>query len=112
MTTGQEFLKLIKPIGAALFLLVLVLFIAICFTAGNDPISGYSPPQDMEYYGQNPEALAAELSENVLPELDAVLDCYVDNGSVTVLLAQDGYAAARAAILHYFDKDLLTFIIE
>lgn len=110
MNAGADFVKKIRPLGAALFLIVAVLVTVICLTAGTDPIPGYEPPESMDYYAQNLEQLCAELEANVFPQVDGVLSCAVTGDTVTVTIRSDVYAVTRAAILRYFDADLFTFV--
>ena len=87
-----------------------VLVTAICLTSGRSPIPGYAPPEDAAYYAANPDALAAELEEHVFPALeDYTLTAVAGDDSVTVTVESGNFAAARAAILRYFDESLLDF---
>ena len=110
-TAGQQFVKSIRPLGAALFILVAILVTAICLTSGRDPIPGYKAPQSTEYYAENPEALAAELRENVFPALPEykMTAEVTEDGSVLVTVDSEHYVKARAALLQYFDVSLITF---
>lgn len=109
-TAGQQFVKAIRPLGAALFLIAAVLVTMICLTSGRDPIPGYSPPETTQFYTEHPEILAAELEENVFPFLpDYQLSASVSETSVIVFVDSDSYVKARAAILQYFDVSLITF---
>ncbi len=111
LTAGQQFVKNIRPAGCALFLILAVLVTAVCLTSGRDPIPGYEPPQTMEYYAGDPEALAAELEENVFPALpDYDMAVGVEGGTVTVTIDSDHFVVGRAAILRYFDEDLILFV--
>lgn len=108
-TAGQSFVKNIRPAGCALFLLLAVLVTAICLTSGRDPVPGYEPPQTMEYYAANPEALASELETNVLPYLEYEMSVSVTGGTVTVTVEDENFVAGRAAVLRYFDESLFVF---
>ena len=110
-TAGQAFIKSIGPAGMALFLILAVLVTWICLTAGRDPIPGYSAPETTEYYAAHPEALAAELEENVFPALPAEygLSAEAADGAVSVTADSSHFVAARAALLRYFDAGLLVF---
>lgn len=112
MGAGEEFVKKIKPIGCALFLLAMVIFFVYAFTSGNAPIEGYEAPQTTEYYAAHLAELESELEQNVLPHIDAAVDCAVGEGVVVVTLRERGFAAARGDILHYFDKSLFEFVKE
>ncbi len=110
-TAGQQFVKNIRPAGCALFLILAVLVTAVCLTSGRNPIPGYEPPQTMEYYAENPEALAAELEEHVFPALPEYdMAAGIENGAVTVTIDSDHFVVGRAALLRYFDETVITFI--
>ena len=87
-----------------------VLVTVICLTSGRDPIPGYEPPQTTEYYAAHLPELAAELEENVFPALSAYsLAAEPGESTVTVTVEAGNLAAARSAILRYFDQSLLDF---
>ncbi len=109
-TAGQQFVQRIRPAGCILFLALAVLVTVICLTNGRDPIPGYTPPETTEYYATHPEALIGELEENVFPALpDYELTSAMTGDTVTVIVESGNFAAARAAILRYFDASLLLF---
>lgn len=109
-TAGEQFVKRIRPAGAALFLILAVLVTAICLTSGKNPIDGYAAPQTTEYYASHIEELAAELETAVFPRLpDYTLTAEVSGDTVIVTVESGNYAAARSAILQYFDSSLLVF---
>ena len=110
-TAGQAFVRLIRPAGCALFLLLAVLVTAICLTSGRDPIPGYQPPQTEAYYAGHPAELVTELESAVFPALAEkyALSAELSDGGVTVTVERGNFAAARAAILRYFDESLLDF---
>ena len=110
--SGQWLWKNLKPFGCILCLVIMVLTVTICLTAGRDPIPGYEPPFDGEYYSQNIEELAAELEENVFPQLEGVLGWEKGEGKLIVSIAEEDFAASRSALLRYFDAELFEFIME
>ena len=112
MTAGQDFIRRIRPVGAALFLLLAVAVAAVCLTSGRDPIPGYQAPQDTAYYAANPAALQAELEANVFPHLNGVRGCREADGKLEIILLGSDYAVTRAAILRYFDRNLFIFTEE
>ena len=108
LTAGQSFIRTIRPAGCALFLLLAVLVTAVCFTAGRDPIPGYTPPERASYENDLSQ-LVTVLETQVFPALDQYgLTAAVTGDTVTVTV-QGNLAAARSAILHYFPEDLITF---
>lgn len=109
LTAGQSFVKSIRPAGCALFLIAAVLVAAVCFTAGRDPIPGYTPPERASYENDLP-ALAAVLEEQVFPQLPEYdMTAAVTGDAVTVTVEEGNFAAARSAILRYFPEDLIIF---
>lgn len=110
MTAGQSFVKMLRPFGAALFLIVFILFLIFAFSSGKDPVPGYEPPNTPEYYAQNMGVLKAELEENLFPHLDGITDCYMSGEKLVIAIEDKSYIASRAAILRYFDQALFEFI--
>ena len=112
-TAGQQFVKSIRPLGMALFLIVAVLVTVLCLTSGADPIPGYKAPETTEYYAAHPDALARELETNVFPALpDYDMTAEAQEESVLVTIDSEHYVKGRAAILQYFSVKLFTFIEE
>lgn len=113
MNTGEEFVKKIRPLGAALFLLAFVLFLVMAFTSGRPPIPGYAPPQSVEYYAWSEERLnelKAELEQNVFPALGGgVTDCRVFEGRLHLTIEKKQYPKLRSALLRYYGNELFTF---
>lgn len=112
MSAGQEFIKKIKPIGCIFFILLMVLFLIMCFTSAPKSIPGYEPLHNSEYYSQNDTTLAelkTELQTNVFPQLEGNESCTISNGKLTLALEDDHYTASRATILIYYDKNLFEF---
>jgi len=109
MTTGESFLKMIKPVGAMLCILVSVLFIIMSFTSGKNPVPGYTPPNDSEYYSQHLSELEIELEQNLLPYLKGIENCYEDNGRIRIVITGKDFVPTRAAILRFYDQELFEF---
>lgn len=111
-SNGEWLFKTLKPAGCVFVLLLGALALVMCFTAGREPIKGYAPPQDAQYYAAHPDELAAELAEKVLPRLDAGTQCAVSvaDGRVRVEIPAQRFAVTRSAILRYFDGELLELV--
>ena len=113
MKAGEEFVKMLRPVGCIICLLTCILVVVLCLTAGRDPIPGYESPHDTAYYTQHAngtEELMQELNTAVFPALDGILDCHSnDNGIVVITIDSDHFAVTRSAILRYFDESLFEF---
>ncbi len=110
MSAGEDFVRRIRPLGCALFLILAVAVTVLCFTLNNDPVKGYEAPEDTAYYAAHPEALAAELEEHIFPALEGDESAQVTgDGKVLVTLEEAYYYPSRGAILQYFDVSLLEF---
>ena len=110
--TGEEFVKKIRPLGCAAFLLLFAGVLLACLLSGQKPISGYEPPHDSSYYAQNQdtlEELRQELEENVFPYMDGVQSCTVGDGVLEITIDSGSFAVTRGKILKYFDKNLFLF---
>ncbi len=110
--SGQWLWKNLKPFGCILCLVLMVAMIAICLTAGTDPIPGYEPPYDSEYYAENLPALEAELEANVLPHLEGVVSCESAGDKILLTIDEAVFAKTRSAVMQYFDGELFEFIME
>ena len=97
---GAQIARWLGPVGGGFVLLLSVLMIAFCLTRGANPVPGYTPPHDSEYYAQHLDELAQELNENVLPVLDE---------TVTVTASEKEYVPVRGAVLKFYDAALFTF---
>ena len=106
---GFQIVRWLRPGGAAIVLLIFVLFLVFCFSSGRAPIKGYAPPESPEYYAAHPNALADELNDVVLPQIDEAASAEVTGDTVTVSTTHDAYVTTRAAVLKYFDRTLVEF---
>ncbi|MEG0876030.1 MAG: hypothetical protein RSD32_00925 [Oscillospiraceae bacterium] len=115
-TAGQSFVKSIRPLGAALFLLIFVLFLIVCFTDGRGkPLVGYVPPNYSEYYAQNETTLAelkTELEAKVFPKLEGIIRCELNPKTLTIIIEQTKLEAAKTEILRFYDESLFQFVGE
>lgn len=113
MTAGQDFVKKIRPIGAAFFLLALVLFLIICFTSRPDPLAGYKAPHDSTYYAQNETTLnelKAELEANVFPKLIGEESCIVKDDKLEIIIDSASFKTYRSALFKHFDSNLFELV--
>ncbi len=109
MTAGQQFVKMLKPVGCIIFLLIFAGFLYICFTA-KAPIEGYVIPHDSQYYAEHLDELENELETNLFPKLEGVEDCYVTGDKLTIIIDSESFEQTSSAITHYYGENL--FIIE
>ncbi len=112
MQSGQWLWKNLKPFGCILCLVIMVLTVGICLTAGRNPIPGYEAPADSEYYAQHIDEFHKELEENVLPHLDGIVSCENAGGWLVISIEEETFAASRSALLRYFDSELFEFVME
>ena len=105
MTAGESFVKMLKPAGCILFLLLFVIFLIFCFTA-KAPLEGYVKPQTTEYYLTHLEELEQELETNMFPRLEGIEDCYVNGDRLTIIISSDDYEESSGIITHYYGKEL------
>lgn len=108
--TGAEFAKKIKPIGMVFFLAIFIIFLAICFSSGLEPVKGYSPPRTSEYYAEHPDELKTELEENFFPYIDGVVDSEIENGKILVITEDASCIKVRSALLKYYGEGLFEFV--
>ena len=106
---GFQIVRWLRPFGSGLVILIFILFLAYAFSSGRAPIKGYTPPHDGAYYAEHLDALADELNDTVLPLVDPAASAAVTGDTVTVTIGHDSYVTTRAAVLRYFDSNLLTF---
>lgn len=113
MTAGQDFVKMLKPAGCAIFLIIFVSFLVICFTAGDKaPVSGYLPPHDTEYYSAHLDELCTELEDNLLPQLGAKAECSVSGERVRVCANSEQFESVKNALTHYYTEVLFYFEVK
>jgi hypothetical protein len=67
---GFQIVRWLRPGGAALVLLLGILFVVQCFMTGREPVKGYRPKHDTAYYTAHLDALAEELNDDLLPQVD------------------------------------------
>ncbi len=111
---GLDIARKISPFGCILLLGVFALFLVYCFSSGRNPLPGYTPPHDAAYYSQSTETLTAlktELETNVFPQLGGAERCELKNGKLEITVPRANYNDLRAAVLHYYDESLFTFVV-
>ena len=106
MENENNIVKTLKPFGCALAIICLIGFFMVCFTAGGeDTLPGYEAPE----IGSADELLT-ELEANVLPQLEGVHSCTVQEGKVVLEIEKEQFFPVRNIILNYFDASLVEFV--
>ena len=106
---GFQIVRWLRPGGAALVLLLGILFVVQCFMTGREPVKGYQPKHDTAYYTAHLDALADELNRDLLPQVDENARAEAGDTIVTVYLPKETYITTRAAVLRYYDRSLFEF---
>ena len=113
LTTGQEFVKKIRPLGAALFLILFAAVTVFLFTAKGVEVEGYVPPQTGSYYSAHVEELMEEVRDNLLPAAGVEgVELELWHERILVAGTEDQLRRARQAIIHYYDSRFFDFITK
>lgn len=107
MTAGQQFVKMLRPLGCALCLALFVGFMIMCFSA-KAPVKDYVIPHDSEYFAAHLDELETELETNLFPKLDGIEDCYITGDKLTIIIDSDNYEQSSKAIIHYYGDKLFS----
>lgn len=108
--TGKLFVSRLGMVGCAMFIIMLAGYLLVCFSAGSkSPIDGYEPPASSEYYMENPNELANEINENIMPQLEGIAECYCEDDKVVVVAENAEYFTVRSALLDYYREELFDF---
>ena len=103
MTAGQAFVKKLRPIGCAIFLLILVCFLLISFFSGRGSVldtGDYAVPDVLDV--SDPEALAGELENALLPLLPGNGECYLESGRLHLTFDGAEFSDCRVTVLHFY----------
>lgn len=106
---GFQIVRWLRPGGAALVLLLGILFVVQCFMTGREPVKGYAAMHDTAYYTEHLDILADELNDRLLPQVDENARAETSEECVTVCVPKDTYITTRAAVLRYYDASLFEF---
>ena len=106
---GFQIVRWLRPGGAALVLLLGILFVVQALMTGREPVKGYQPKHDTAYYTAHLDTLAEELNEDLLPQVDENARAEAGAEIVTVYLPKETYIPTRAAVLRYYDRSLFVF---
>ncbi|MBQ9045365.1 MAG: hypothetical protein IJ112_05410 [Oscillospiraceae bacterium] len=109
---GFQIVRWLRPGGAALVLLLGILFVVQCLIPPPPgTVPGYQPPHDSEYYAQHLDELADELNENLLPKVDEYAYAeYADGwGVVYVTIPSETFSETMESVLCYYDESLFDF---
>lgn len=110
MTAGQQFVKILRPFGCILFLVMLVLFLLLAFLPSRGEVldlGDYAVPEDLDM--QDTEALCAELENAVFPLLPGEAECYTEKGRVHVVFDGAHFADCSKTVRHYFQDAGITY---
>ena len=106
--SGEYLLRVLRPAGAVFVLVLMVLFLVICFTHRSDPVRDYTPLHTRDYYAAAPAALEAEIRDNLLVYLPpCTLRAGVDRVEVTA--APAALENLRASLGAVFGESLFVF---
>lgn len=103
MTAGQQFVKMMRPIGCVICVIVLICFLLIAFSSDKGSvvdIGDYAVPESLDT--QDASALGAELERAVFPQLPGEASWYVEKARLHVIFDDDHFSDCRKTVQHYF----------
>lgn len=110
MNAGADFVKWIRPAGAAVILALFILVTFMLFTVRGVAVEGYAPSETREYFSAHTEELCAEVNERLIPKmgLEGVF-AEVKDGVIAVSGEKEGVRKLRFAVIHYFNEKQFSF---
>ena len=103
MTAGQAFVKKLRPIGCAVFLLLLACFLLLSFLSGKGnvlDVGSYAVPDTLDV--SDADALGRELESALLPLLPGNGECSVQKGRLHLTFDSAEFSDCRATVLHFY----------
>lgn len=108
LNPGKQWAQRLGVGGGIVVLLFSLVFVLTMLTAAPEKLD-YTPAQSDAYYAQHLDALRAELTEHVFPEVQGVQDCEVQDGQLVIGIRSKYFIETRAVIIDLYDRDLFVF---
>ena len=105
---GKQWAQRLGVGGGSVVLLFSLVFVLTMLTAGAENLD-YTPAQTDAHYAEHLDVLEADLPVYVLPELEGVQDCAVQDGKLVIGIRSKHFIETRAQIIELFDRDLFVF---
>ena len=105
---GQQWAQRLGVFGGIAVLLFSLVFVLTMLAAGPEK-PDYEPMYDTAYYMQHPEALQAELEQEVFPHVEGIQSCEVSDGKLVIGIRTKYFIDTRAVIIDLFDRELFIF---
>ncbi|MBR0063819.1 MAG: hypothetical protein IJP67_06605 [Oscillospiraceae bacterium] len=110
MSAGEEFIKWIRPAGAAVILVLFIVVTAMLFTVKGVAVEGYTPSESREYYAEHVDELCGEVNERLIPKMGLEgVSAEVRDGVIAVSGDGESVQKLRFALIHYFNEDQFVY---